>query len=147
MADILKVYTAEQIFNMERDLIISKNVGITDFNDGSKTKAILQTVADIVSTVEMDMKEGLYKSIPIALFEGFGFSRKSAASATGFIRPYRRPAMVLKYSGAGTSATITITSTNITVAVVGAPTDAFTYAFSSYEKTSDLAAEIDSLTA
>lgn len=145
MADILKVYTAEQILNMERDLIIAKSVGITDFNDGSKVKAILQTVSDIVSTVEMDMKEGLYKAIPIALYEGFGFTIKSASSATGFIRPYRRPAMVLKYSGAGTSASITITSTNITVAVVGAPSDAFTYAFSSYEQTSDLAAEIDSL--
>lgn len=146
MADILKVYTAEQLSNIGRDSVIARNVGITDFNDGSKVKALIQQVSEFVSTISMDMKEGIYKAIPIALYQGFGFAKKSATSAIGFLRPYRRPAMIISYSGAGTSAEITITATNITVACVGAPTDAFTYAFSSYEKTSDLAAEINSLT-
>jgi len=146
MADIIKVYTADQLYNMARDLILSKSVGITDFNDGGKTKALIQMISDIVSTVSMDFKEGLYKSIPIALYEGFGFSKKAATSATGFIRPYRKPAMVISYSGSATSVLLTITSGTIAAVCTGAPSDAFTYAFSSYPKTSDIASEIDGLT-
>lgn len=80
---------------------------------GSKTKAILQMISDIVSTVSMDFKEGLYKGIPIALYEGFGFTKKSATSATGYIRPYRKPALILNYTGSGTDALLTITSGTI----------------------------------
>ena len=145
MSDIIKVYTSDQLYTMARNLVIAKAVGITDFNDGGKTKAILQMVADIVGTVSFDYKEGLYKAIPIALYEGFGFSQKAASGSTGYIRPYRKPAMLIKYTGAATSATLTITSTNISSACTGAPGDAFTYAFSSYEKTSDLATVINAL--
>lgn len=145
MADILKVYTSDQLVTMAMNLILASASGITDFNDGGKTKAIIQMVADIVSTVSMDEKEAIYKAIPIALYEGFGFEKKAAVSATGYIRPYRKPAMTIKYTGAGTSAKITITSTNITAACTGAPADAFTYAFSGYEKTSDLATVINAL--
>lgn len=145
MSDILKVYTADQLKTMAMNLIIAKAVGLTDFNDGGKTKAIIDMVADIASTISFDFKEGIYKGIPIALYEGFGFSRKAAVNASGYIRPYRKPAMTIKYTGAGTSALLTITSTNISASVTGAPGDAFTYAFGSYPKTSDLATAIDAL--
>lgn len=145
MSDILKVYTSDQLYNMGKDLVLSKNVGITDFNDGSKTKILLQMVADITSTLSMDYKEAIYKAIPIALFEGFGFKKKSATSSTGFLRPYRKPVMLIKYIGAGTSALLTITATNISSSCTGAPADAFTFAFSSYPKTSDLKTAIDAL--
>jgi len=145
MSDIIKVYTSDQLYTMARDLVLAKAIGITDFNDGGKTKALLQMFADIVSTVMMDEKEGIYKAIPIALYEGFGFKKKAATSATGYIRPRRKPAMTIKYTGAGTSALLTITSTNITASCTGAPADAFTYAFSSYPKTSNLAAVINAL--
>ena len=145
MSDILKVYTADQLYNMARDQILAGNSGITDFNDGSKAKVLIQMIADITSTVSMDLKEAIYKAIPIALYEGFGFKKKAASSATGYIRPYRKPALTLKYIGAATSVKITSTATNITAACTGAPGDAFTLAFSSYPKTSNLQAVIDAL--
>jgi uncharacterized phage protein gp47/JayE len=131
---------------MARDLVLSKQVGITDFNDGGKTKAILQMCADLMSTISMDFKEGMYKAIPVAMYDGFGFAKKEAVSAYGYIRPCRLPAMTINYTGVGTSAKITITATTISAACVGAPSDAFTYDFVDYLKTNDLAAEIDSLT-
>jgi uncharacterized phage protein gp47/JayE len=145
MSTILKTYTSDQIYEMSKNLILAQNVGITDFNDGSKTKAILQMIADITSMISIDFKEGLYKSIPISLYDGFGFTKKSAVSATGYIRPYRLPVMTLAYTGAGTSATITITANLISSACVGAPGDAFSFTFASYPKTSDLQLVIDAL--
>lgn len=145
MSDILKIYTADQLKTMARNLVLAKAVGITDFNDGGKTKAIIDMVADIVSTVSFDFKEGIYKGIPIALYEGFGFKKKAAVGANGFIRPYRKPAMTIKYTGSGTAALLTITSTNISASVIGAPGDAFTLAFSSYAKTGVLASAIHAL--
>ena len=36
MADILKVYTAEQLYIMYRNIILADKVGLTDFNAGSR---------------------------------------------------------------------------------------------------------------
>jgi uncharacterized phage protein gp47/JayE len=146
MSNIIKTYTADQIYEMAKNLILSQNVGITDFNDGGKTKAILQMIADLTSTISMDFKEGLYKAIPVALYDGFGFNRKAAVASSGYIRPYRLPAMVLHYTGVGTSALVTVTATSISATCVGAPGDAFSFNFSSYTKTSDLETVIDALT-
>jgi len=146
MSEILKAYTADQLKTMGRNLVLAEAIGLTDFNDGGKTKAIIDMVADIVGGVSFDVKEGIYKAIPIALYEGFGFKKKAAVSANGYLRPYRKPAMTIKYTGAGTAALLTVTSTNISATVTGAPGDAFTLAFSSYDKTDVLAAAIDALT-
>lgn len=109
MADIYKVYTAEQLYDMYRLYLLSKNVGITDFNEGSKVRALIESNSEIVSSISMDYKEALMKAIPIALYEGFGFNKLAAVSAIGYIRPLRDPAFWIKYTGAGTSALITST--------------------------------------
>lgn len=146
MSNILKVYTGEQLYTMFRDQLLSKNVGLTNFNDGSKTKALIQAEADIISVISMDLKESLYRAIPEALYVGFGFSLKNAVGATGFLRPYRKPAMTLTYLGSGTSTAITVSSTQIQAGAVGAPGDAFTYTFASKPKISDLVTAINGLT-
>jgi uncharacterized phage protein gp47/JayE len=145
MADILKVYTAEQLYTLYRNKILADNVGLTDFNSGSKTRALLESNSEIVSSISMDFKEAIYKAIPIALYEGFGFSKTGATKAIGFLRPYRKPAFWITYTGSGTSAKITSTSTDFDSAVIGAPGDAFSFAYSTYTTLTSLVAAIDAL--
>ena len=145
MATILKVFTGDQLYTMWRDYLISKNVGLTDFNDGSKTKALIQACADITSAVSMDLKESLFQAIPEALYVGFGFPLKAATGATGYLRPYRNPAFTIKYTGSGTVAALTISSTQISTVVTGAGADNFTLLFSTYATTDLLVAKINTL--
>ena len=42
-----------------------------------------------------DFKEAIYKAIPVALYQGFGFSKTGEVSAIGAIRPYRKPAFYI----------------------------------------------------
>jgi len=146
MSDILKIYTEEQLYEMYRKIILAAGVGLTDFNDGSKIKVLLQSNSDIVSSVSMDFKEGIYNAIPIALYEGMGFTKKAAAQATGYLKLYRKPVMTLQYTGTGTAANITITSSGISSTVSGAPGDAFSFDFTTYPKTGVLVTAIDALT-
>lgn len=146
MADIIKVYTGEQLYTMYQNYLISKGIGLTDFNSGSKVRAFIESHSEIISSIMMDFKIALYKAIPIALYEGFGFSKTGAVKATGFLRPYRKPALYLEYSGSGTSAKITSTATNISSAVTGAPADAFTFSYSTYDDLTALVAIIDAET-
>ena len=44
---ILKVFTPEQLYTLMRDHVISKSVGLTNFNEGSRTRVVLETVAEI----------------------------------------------------------------------------------------------------
>lgn len=143
---IIKTYSGEQLYNMYRDYLLAKKVGLTDFNDGSKTKALIQAQADIISSVAMDFKEGIYRAIPIALYEGFGFKAKTASGATGYIRPYRKPVMLLTYNGTATATTVTITGTEISTTAIGSPADAFTLSFATYDTTAKLVAQINTLT-
>jgi len=145
MADILKIYTAEQLYTIQRLIILAKAVGLTDFNDGSKIKALLEAVADVSSTISFDFKEAIFNAIPIALYQGFGFTKTAAVSSNGFLRPYRLPAMWVKYTGAGTSALITSTSLIMSSAVVGAPGDAFSFDYATYPTANDLVTAIDAL--
>lgn len=143
MSDILKVYTAEQLYIMYRNYLLAKSVGLTDFNSGSKVRALIESNSEVVSSISMDFKEALYKAIPVALYEGFGFPKTDAVKAIGYIRPYRKPALWIRYNGAGTSAKITSTAANISSAVIGAPADAFTFAYSTYPTIDDLVTIID----
>lgn len=146
MADILKIYSSEQLYNIYRDYLISKGVGLTDFNEGGKVNTLIEMISDVVSSISMDFKEGTIKAIPISLYEGFGFSRAAAVQATGFLRPYRKPLFWVRYTGVGTSALVTSTATTISSAVTGAPSDNFSFAYSSYLTIQDLVTIINNET-
>ena len=146
MADILKVYTAEQLYTMYRNIILADNVGLTDFNAGSRPRALLESNSEIISSISMDFKTAIYKAIPVALYEGFGFGKIGELKAQGFLRLFRKPALWIKYTGAGSSAKITNISTEFGAACIGAPSDAFSFDYSLYPTLTDLVAAIDGLT-
>ena len=145
MADILKIYTKEQLYVMYRSYILAKDVGLTDFNEGSRIRTLLESDSEIISSVSMDFKEALYKAIPIALYQGFGFSKLGAVKATGSLRIYREPLFYVEYTGAGTSAKITSGAAIFASAVTGAPADAFSLAYVTYATVESLVNAIDAL--
>jgi uncharacterized phage protein gp47/JayE len=144
MSVITRVWTQEQLVDLWRNYILAK-CGLYDFNPGSVVQTLLEFFCGIISTLLMEGKESIYKAIPVALYEGFKFEKKSAINASGFIRPYRKAAMMIEYTGTGTSALLTTTSTNMSTQVIGAPGDAFDLAYATYPKTSDLVTAIDAL--
>lgn len=146
MADILNVYTSEQLYTMYLNKILADAVGLTDFNEGSKVRSLLESHSEIISSISMDHKEAIYKAIPVALFEGFDFKKTDAIKSVGYLRPYRKPALWINYTGSGTSAKITSTSALISSVVIGAPGDAFSFNYSSYSTLTELVAIIDAET-
>lgn len=143
MAEILKVFTPEQIYNMMRDYLIAQGIGLTNFNEGSRTRSLLEAFAIITSVTGFDYSDGLRRSIPVAMYDGFGFKKKSSDYAYGYFRFYRRPKMTVSYIGTGTSAKLTITGTELSIVVSDKPADDITLDFATYEKTSDLVTAID----
>lgn len=145
MSEILKTYTAQQLYEMYRNKVIADAVGLSDFNSGSKIRALLESNSDIVSSIQMDFKEALYKAIPITIYVGFGFTKTGAVAATGYLRPYRKPAFTLEYTGSGTAAEITITTALITATVTGAGSDDFSLDLTVYTQVSDVVDAINLL--
>lgn len=143
MAEILKAYTPQQLYELQRDKLIADNVGLTNFNEGSRTRSILEAVALIVSSTQFDFLEGLRQSIPIALFDGLDFARKSASNSSGFIRLFRLPLFFITYVGSDSSSAITINSTTLTTITSSTPADNLSITFSSFPTIQDLVDEIN----
>ena len=108
MSEILKVFTPEQLYELIKNKIISDKVGFTNFNEGSRIRSILEAVAELEATTGLDYIEALRQSIPIALYDGFGFTKKGEVSSNGYFRLYRIPSFTIKYSGEATSVLLTI---------------------------------------
>ena len=137
MAEILKVYTAEQLYELLKNKIIADNVGLTNFNTGSRIRTLLEAVCLLESATGFDYLDALRKSIRVALYEGFGFSRKPATYATGYLRFYRIPVMAMNYNG--TSCKVTVDGNALTT-VCNDPADNLNLNFATYPKISDLVA-------
>lgn len=144
MSDITKTYTKEQYYEMGKNYIIAQSVGLTNFNKGSDTRAIIETVGDIASMLGLDFLEALRQSIPILLYKPFNFERGDAISSSGALRYYRRPVFYISYSGADGSVTLDITGTHLTLTTSGTPGDDLSVAFATFTTITAVVAEIDS---
>ncbi len=146
MADILKVFTPEQLFELNKNYVIAQAVGLTNYNLGSDIRAILEADAAIASTIGFDMIEAIRQGIPINLYTPLGFSRKLAASSTGELRFYRLPVFYIEYSGADVSVKLDITSLQLTLTTSATPGDDVTVLFSTFDTIDKVVTEIESKT-
>jgi uncharacterized phage protein gp47/JayE len=146
MADIIKTYTKEQYFDMQKNYVIAQNVGLTNYNKGSDTRAIIETVADIASMLGLDFLEGLRQAIPIMLYKPLNFERKAASVSTGNLRFYRLPVLYITYTGSDSSVKLDITALQLTLTTSGTPSDDVTVDFATYNTIAAVVAEIDSKT-
>lgn len=139
---ILRVFTPEQLAELGRNKILSDNVGLTNFNVGSRNLTLLEAFGAISSMLGLDFIEGLRRSIPVMLYDGLNFKKKGATRATGFFRYTRLPAISIRYTGAGTSCLMTINSSSFSTVVTGAG-DNLNLSFATYPTLSQLVAAID----
>lgn len=136
--EILKVFTAEQMIELCRGKIISDDTGLTNWNEGSRIRSMVEAFALIESSTGFDYVNALRKSIPVMMYEGFGFKRKGAEASYGYINFYRLPKIVLTYTGSATSCLISITSDYLTINAVGVPGDAVSISLTSYPLASEV---------
>jgi len=145
MSEILKIFSAEQQYNIMRDKIIADNVGLTNFNVGSRIRSILEAVALLESTTGLDYLEGLRRAIPVALYDGFGFKKKAAMASYGYLKAVRKPAFTLHYTGIGTSALVTNNALTFDITVTGAGGDNVSADLTVYDTVSSLVTYLDGL--
>lgn len=146
MSTILRNFTPEQNYELMRNKVIADNVGLTNFNEGSDARSILEAVGIIASTLGFDFLEGLRQSIPVALFDGLNFNKNPATGSTGFLRFYRLPIFYIVYTGLDTDVELDITLTELTLTTSGTPGDDVTVDFATYTTIDAIVAEIDSKT-
>jgi hypothetical protein len=143
MAEFLKAYTKEQLINFIIAPIVNK-AGITAMNSGDAFYELIDSLADILETIQADTVKEAKQLIEIALFTGMDFNRKPAQPAAGQIRAYRIPAMTLTYSGASAFARVTNNGATFSINTSDAG-DNFTVNVSSYPTIQDLCVYIGSL--
>ncbi len=146
MADIINTYTKEQYYDLQKNYVIAQNVGLTNYNSGSDTRAIIETVADIASMLGLDFLEGLRQAIPIMLYKPLEFERKSSVASTGELRFYRQPVFYIEYTGADASVKLDVTTLQLTLTTSGTPGDDVTVAFVTFTTIPAVVAEIESKT-
>lgn len=146
MSNIIKTFTKEQHYELQRNYIISKSVGLTNYNRGSDTRAILEAVADIAAFLGLDFLEGLRQSIPIALYTVFNYERKPSVSSSGALRFFRLPVFYIQYSGADGNVVLDISALQLTLTTSGTPADDVTVDFATFDTIDKVVAEIDSKT-
>jgi len=139
----LKVYTPEQLYEFMKAKVLADNVGLTNFNKGSRTRTLLEAVSDTASIIGFDFLAALRRAIPVAFYDAFDFKRKDAVASSGYIRFYRLPEMTITYSGAGTNCLMSITAVNFTTTCSGAPGDNLNIALAGFPTTAALQAQIN----
>jgi len=92
--------------------------------------------------IAMDNSNAIRKAIPISLYEGLGFTKKSAVASNGYLRFYRVPEFYIKYTGAGTTAAITNTGVTFDI-TTDVPADNLVLDYITYPTIADLVTAID----
>lgn len=146
MSTIAKNFTPDQNFTLMKNQIIAANVGLTNYNVGSDTRAILEAVSIIASIIGNDQIETARKSIPTALYDGLKFTKKSAQVSSGFLRFFRLPIFYITYTGADLDVQLSISPTEVTLVTSGTPADDLTVDFATYTTLDAVVAQIDTQT-
>ena len=138
MPTIYKAFTAEQIYEAMRNYLVAKDVWLSDFNEGSRVRALCEAIANRESTTQFEFLNAMRKAIPVAFYDAFEFERKPAVGSSGFIRFYRRPSLVIEYTGAAPSVLLSITPTQIQTVVAAVPADEITETFAANPSVQDV---------
>jgi len=122
MAEILKVYSPEQLKTFVRDYAVTKSDGrLSDWNFQSPNAVLTDGFCQVTALVASSFYKGLQLATPVGLYVALKFERKDAQQATGLFRFYRVPEITFRYAGTGTSCLLTITANTLTTTVTGGP--------------------------
>jgi hypothetical protein len=83
MSVIYTVKTFDQIYTAQKKYLIGKSSTLTNFNDGGRTNTIIEATSLVVAETQEDFFQALKKAIPAAVYNGWGFTKKSGSQASG----------------------------------------------------------------
>jgi len=83
MAEIYSVKTFDQIYNAMKQYLIGKSSLLSNFNDGGRVNTILEAVGFVASSCQEDFFQALKKAIPVAVYEGWEYTKKVGYKSQG----------------------------------------------------------------
>jgi uncharacterized phage protein gp47/JayE len=83
MSEIYKPKTSDQIIDSIKRYLISKNSSLNNFNTGSRLLTLIEAVSLTSSQTQNDFFQAILKAIPVSIYNGFGFEKKSGVKSTG----------------------------------------------------------------
>ena len=88
MADAPAPFHIKDFNNIVQDMILTARAHterVTDYNIGSVARTLLEAPGLEIDALYQAMYYGLLDAIPIAIYEGFGFSALPAMAASGYV--------------------------------------------------------------
>ena len=73
MAEIYTIKTLEQFFEAMKSYLIGESSTLTNFNEGTRLRTMLNAISFVLSTESLDYYQSLKRAIPVAIFIGFDF--------------------------------------------------------------------------
>ena len=97
----LKIRNFEEVFNNLVEWTVAKTERITDFNVGSATRTLYEAIAIQFEEFYFLIKQAVIYAIENAIYDSFGFPRRTAQKSTGFVTvefvgPITRPIIFRK---------------------------------------------------
>jgi len=89
MSLIYQVKSIEALYEAMKKIMIGKGTTITNFNVGSRIRTLLEAIATELHKSQYDYSKAMKTAIPLAVFNGFEFTREPGINATGKINFYR----------------------------------------------------------
>jgi hypothetical protein len=86
------VKTIETMYEQMKQYMIGNGSSLTNFNEGSRTRNILEAVALVSHDSQFDFFQAVRKIIPVAVFNGFEFPKLEGNRASGSIHYGRQEA-------------------------------------------------------
>jgi len=82
---IYAIKNYQQIYNAMEGYLVGVGSGFTNFNIGSRIRTLLEAVSLVSGETHYVFYEGLREAIPVSLYEGFNFTKKTGNKAGGFV--------------------------------------------------------------
>jgi uncharacterized phage protein gp47/JayE len=83
MAEIFTAKTQDQLYNAMERYLIGRLSSLNNFTRGSRTRTLLEAVAQITADTQFDFWSAMRTAIPVSAVEGFGFTRKAGTQSIG----------------------------------------------------------------
>lgn len=75
-----------QIYDQMEQFLVGSGVGLTNFNVGSRIRALAEAMAIVSGQTHYDFRQGLIEAIPVSLYDSLGFTRNSGLQSSGQIK-------------------------------------------------------------
>jgi len=75
-----------QIYDQIEQFLVGSGVGLTNFNVGSRIRALVEAMAIVSGQTHYEFRQGLIAAIPVSLYDSLGFTRNPGTRSSGQIK-------------------------------------------------------------